>query len=57
MKLKPKDKVVNITVAKEEVLVSTHNGLALRYLTKEIPLTGLRGSGVKAINLKDGLCH
>ena len=53
MKLKPKDKVVNITVAKEEVLVSTHNGLALRYLTKEIPLTGLRGSGVKAINLKD----
>ena len=53
MKLKPKDKVVNVTVAKEEVLVSTHNGLALRYLTKEIPLTGLRGSGVKAINLKD----
>ena len=53
MKLKPKDKVVNITVAKEDVLVSTHNGLALRYLTKEIPLTGLRGSGVKAINLKD----
>ena len=53
MKLKPKDKVVNVAIAKEEVLVSTHNGLALRYLTKEIPLTGLRGSGVKAINLKD----
>ena len=53
MKLKPKDKVVSVTKAKKEVLVASHNGLALRYLTEEIPLTGLRGSGVKAINLKD----
>ena len=53
MKLKPKDKVISVVKAKNEVLVSTHNGLALRYLTKEIPVTGLRGSGVKAINLKD----
>ena len=53
MKLKPKDKVVSVVKAKNEVFLSTHNGLALRYLTNEIPLTGLRGSGVKAINLKD----
>lgn len=53
MKLKPKDKVISVVKAKEEVLVSTHNGLALRYLTSEVPLTNLRGSGVKAINLKD----
>ena len=53
MKLKPKDKVVSVIKAKNEVLVTTHNGLALRYKTSEIPLTGLRGSGVKAINLKD----
>ena len=53
MKLKPKDKVVSVVKEKEEVLVTTHNGLALRYKTEEIPLTGLRGSGVKAINLKD----
>ncbi len=53
MKLKPKDKVVSVVKEKEEVLVTTHNGLALRYKTDEIPLTGLRGSGVKAINLKD----
>lgn len=53
MKLKPKDKVVSIVKAKSEVFVTTHNGLALRYKTEEIPLTGLRGSGVKAINLKD----
>ena len=33
--------------------MTTHNGLALRYKADEIPLTGLRGSGVKAINLKD----
>ena len=53
MKLKPKDKVISVTKAKDEVLIATHNGLALRYKTSEIPLTGLRGSGVKAINLKD----
>ena len=33
--------------------MTTHNGLALRYKADEIPLTGLRGSGIKAINLKD----
>ena len=53
MKLKPKDKVVSVTQAENEILVTTHNGFALRYLTEEVPVTGLRGSGVKAINLKD----
>lgn len=53
MKLKPKDKVISTVKAKNEVFITTHNGLALRYLTEEIPLTGLRGSGVKAINLKE----
>ena len=53
MKLKPKDIVVSVTQAENEILVTTHNGFALRYLTEEVPVTGLRGSGVKAINLKD----
>lgn len=53
MKLKAKDKVVSVTKAENEVLVTTYNGFALRYLTEEIPITGLRGSGVKAINLKE----
>ena len=53
MKLKPKDKVLSVVKEKNEVFVTTHNGLALRYKADEIPLTGLRGSGVKAINLKD----
>ena len=53
MKLKPKDKVISVVKAKENILVVTHNGLALRYKTSEVPLTGLRGSGVKAINLKE----
>ena len=53
MKLKPKDKVISVVQAENEILVTTHNGFALRYLTEEVPVTGLRGSGVKAINLKD----
>ena len=53
MKLKLKDKVISVVKEKEDVLVTTHNGLALRYKSAEIPLTGLRGSGVKAINLKE----
>ena len=53
MKLKQKDKVISVVQAENEVLVTTHNGFALRYLTEEVPVTGLRGSGVKAINLKD----
>ena len=53
MKLKPKDKVISVIQAENEILVTTHNGFALRYLTEEVPVTGLRGSGVKAINLKD----
>ena len=53
MKLKEKDKVISACIAKEEILIATHNGFALRYSSKEVPLTGLRGSGVKAISLKE----
>lgn len=53
MKLKENDRMVKVVIAKEEVFITTYNGLGLRYKTEEIPLTGLRGSGVKAINLKD----
>ena len=53
MKLKQGDKVVNVEIAKEEIFITTKNGFGLRYKSNEVPLTGLRGSGVKAINLKD----
>ncbi len=53
MKLKAGDKVISTVQAQNEVLVVTHNGYTLRYYTTEIPVTGLRGSGVKAINLKE----
>ena len=53
MKLKEGDRVINITKAEEEIFITTHSGLGLRYKTEEVPVTSLRGSGVKAINLKD----
>ena len=55
MKLKEGDRVINVTKAEEEIFITTHNGLGLRYKTSEIPVTSLRGSGAKAINLKDDL--
>lgn len=54
IKLKDDDKVVSVTNSKDnEVLVSTHNGYGLWYSTIEVPITGIKSSGVKSINLKD----
>ena len=53
MKLKGEDRVVNIEPAKKEVFITTNNGFGLRYNVDEVPVTSLRGSGVKAINLKN----
>lgn len=53
MKLKEGDRVINVTKSEEEIFITTHSGLGLRYKTEEVPVTSLRGSGVKAINLKD----
>ena len=53
MKLKTGDKVIKTVIADKEIFITTKNGYGLRYLSLEVPLTGLRGSGVKAINLKD----
>ncbi len=52
MKLKDNDEVISTEVSSNEVFITTKNGYGLRYMTNEIPLTGLRGSGVKAITLK-----
>ena len=52
IKLKDDDRVISTTVSQKEVFIVTENGYGLRYMTDEVPVTGLRGSGVKAINLK-----
>jgi len=54
IKLKDNDKVVSISSSNEEkVFVSTKNGYGLVYNISEIPVIGLKGSGVKSINLKN----
>ena len=54
MKLKEEDRVVTVSDLNEKyVFIATHNGYGLTYLTEEIPVTGLRTSGVKAITLKN----
>ncbi len=53
MKLKDGDKIISAAVAKKEIFITTNAGYGLRYMTEEVPVTGLRGSGVKAINLKN----
>ena len=54
MKLKENDNVVTVTNNNyKEVFITTYRGYGLRYQTSEIPVVGLKASGVKAINLKE----
>lgn len=54
MKLKSEDKVVDVKLSNGKyVFITTHNGYGLMYESKEIPITGVRSSGVKAITLKN----
>ena len=54
IKLKGDDKVISVHIGnEEEVFISTRNGYGLRYKASEIPVTGLKSSGVKAITLKN----
>ena len=53
IKLKENDELVNVTIAKENVLLITNNGFYLKFKTAEIPIVGVKASGVKGINLKD----
>lgn len=56
IKLKENDELINADISKEEVLFVTSNGLCLRFNTNEIPIVGLKASGVKGINLKEDYC-
>jgi len=54
IKLKGDDKVVSVSNKNlENVFIATLNGYGLCYKTSEIPVSGLKASGVKAINLKN----
>ena len=54
MKLKEDDTMINAFISKyNNIFVATKNGYGLWYDITEIPLVGLRTSGVKSINLKD----
>lgn len=54
MKLKEDDQVIGVTdMTGEDVFIITKRGYGLHYLTEEIPVTGVKGSGVKAISLKE----
>lgn len=54
MKLKEEDEMITAIMSnKKEVFISTKNGFGLWYDVDEIPVTGVRASGVKAIGLKN----
>lgn len=48
------DQVVSVSYSNDEdVFITTYNGYGLRYKSEEIPVTGIKASGVKAISLKN----
>ena len=54
MKLKDKDELITATITKyNDLFVGTNKSYGLWYDVNEIPVVGLRTSGVKSINLKD----
>ena len=53
MKLKEKDEVINTLIATQNILLVSKNGYYCKFQKLEVPLIGVRGSGVKAMNLKD----
>lgn len=54
MKLKNDDLVVDVVLSnKKEIFISTHNGYGLWFGADEVPTTGIKGSGIKAISLKN----
>ncbi|MBO5375264.1 MAG: DNA gyrase subunit A, partial [Bacilli bacterium] len=54
MKLKDDDAVIDAFLLKEqEIFISTANAYGLWFDSSEIPVVGLKTSGVKSINLKD----
>ena len=54
MKLKDNDKVISVLIEDyDSVFLTTNTGYALSFSTNEIPVIGVKASGVKAMKLKD----
>ena len=53
MKLKSDDRIVSAELSKDKNILITKTGYYLNYNTDEIPVAGVKASGVKGINLKD----
>jgi DNA polymerase III alpha subunit len=53
MKLKSDDRIVRAEFIKEKNILITKTGYYLNYNIDEIPVAGVKASGVKGINLKD----
>lgn len=52
--LKGDDSLISVetVIGNEDVFLASHNGYGLRYSISEVPLSGARTAGVKAMNLK-----
>ncbi len=53
IKLKEEDRVVDVLFAVKDIALFTKHGYCVRFNKEEIPLTGVKSSGVKGINLKE----
>ena len=54
MKLKENDEVINAFLSTyDDIFLTTYNGYSLWFSKEEVPTSGIKSSGVKAINLKD----
>lgn len=53
IKLKENDQLISVTYCKNKALYVSYSGYYLLFNTDQIPILGLKTSGVKGINLKD----
>lgn len=53
MKLKDNDQVIGVTLSRKNMVTVSKNGYYCKFNKLEVPLVGSRGSGVKAMHLKD----
>lgn len=55
MKLKENDEVVSVFKEQRQIMLVSKNGYYVSFQNEEIPLVGVKGSGVKGMNLKEDM--
>ncbi len=53
MKLKDADEVIDVFLESMEIVLVSKTGYYVKFASSDVPIVGVRGSGVKAMNLKD----